>query len=173
MNDNTIATVPAKTLKELSRWCSSGAGAKRRPALATVFYEGGWLYATDSYRIARVHVGEHPELDGAVLDPETFDRMTARDAAAVLESDGVRLGRTLIPYDRDREGIANAKRLFGKRRDDSVDVNINPLYLADLAKLARAMGCEAVNAWGDKHELHARMEAGGLVAEAIIMPIRR
>ena len=171
--NNTIATVPAKALKELNRWCLSGADARRRPGLAAVFYEDGWLYATDAFRIARIRIGEHAELDGAVLDPETFDRMTARDAAAVLESDGVRLGRTLIPYDRDREGIANAKRLFGKRRDDSVDVNINPLYLADLAKLARAMGCEAVNAWGDKHELHARMEAGGLVAEAIIMPVRR
>lgn len=171
--NNIIATVPAKALKELNRWCLSGADARRRPGLAAVFYEDGWLYATDSFRIARIHIGEHAELDGAVLDPETFDRMTAKDADAALEPDGVRLGKALIPYDRDRRGVPSAARLFGKRRDDSFDVNINPIYMADLAKLARAMGCAAVNSWSHKGELHARMEAGGLVAEAIIMPVRR
>lgn len=173
MNDNTIATIPAKALKELSHWCASSAQAKRRPALATVFYEDGWLYATDSYRIARVHIGKHEELDGTAIDPETFDRMTAKDDAACLETDGVRLGKTLIPYDRDRSGIPSAGNLFGGHEGGTFDVNINPAYLADLAKLARAMGCKAVSAWSYKDQLRARLASGDLEAEAIIMPVHR
>ena len=172
--NNTIATVPAKVLKELSRWCSRGARAKALRDQESVFYLEGWLYATDSYRIARVHVGEHPELDGAVIDPETFDRMTAKDKDAALEAGGVRLGKALIPYATDRKPIGAAAKLFGDRRDDTFDMDFNPAFVADLAKLASATGSKSMGIFSDGGRMRARVLApGDLAVDALIMPIRR
>ena len=174
MTENkTIATIPAKALKELHRWNASGRDGELKPSLKSVFYQNGYMCATDSYRAARVWVGEHDELKGAVLDLETFDRMTARDSVVILESDGARIGKAFIPYDVDLKPIGTFSRIFkgNDERDDAM--TITPAYLDDLTKLAKSVKDARLEIGIRGQKLVATIEANGFKAEALVMGIRR
>lgn len=174
MTENkTIATIPAKALKELHRWNASGTTANSKPSLKSVFYQSGYMCATDSFRAARVWVGEHEELEGAVLDIETFDRMTAKDSVVNLECDGARIGKAFIPYDPDIKPIQAFSRIFETHDKCEEAMTINPAYLEDLTKLAKSVKDSQLEISICGSKLKATIKADGFKAEALVMGIRK
>lgn len=134
--------VDAKILKAMSGWTSSD---KWRPALSRIWISGGALYATDSYRAVRLRIYEPVDLpDGTTIDPETFDRMTARDGLVFLTSDGVRMGKATIPYGEEIERVPDVQSVFDKKGDGKRDgYGFNPDFVADVCKMAKAAGKHA------------------------------
>lgn len=134
--------IDAKVLKAMSAWTSSD---KCRPALSRIWISGGALYATDSYRAVRLRIYEPIDLpDGTTIDPETFDRMTARDGLVFLTSDGVKMGRALIPYGEKLERVPGVESIFDKEDDGTHEGRgFNPDFVADVCKMAKAAGKHA------------------------------
>lgn len=128
----------AKVLKAMSGWVSKEA---TRPQINRVWISGGALYATDSYRAVRVRPPEPVDVpDGTTVDPETFERMTAKDKSVRFTSGGVLMGRTTIPYGVPLDRIVHMDDILDEVSSGTGELTFSPYQISGVCEMAKATG---------------------------------
>lgn len=133
----------------------------------------GWLYATDTYRIAGVRVLCDHSAEGEFRLPnELFGRLKASDEVEIL-TDKVKVGRWEIPNDDYSGAVDFSKTLEPPANDSELPENglpVNPSFLSDACALAAAMGASIrIDEYPDRVIASALDKKNGVEARMAIM----